>query len=88
MNFDFLVPKPTVEAVARDVRELGISMSELKQQQAEILKVLLAVNQSLAKLILRKAEEPEELTNAERAALIGLPPSMADLVDWDQVRRR
>lgn len=85
---DVLLPKPTVEAVARDVRELAIAVNELKAGQAEMVKALQAVNQSLAKLILQKSQEPDEMTNAQRAALIGLPPSMADLVDWDQIRRR
>lgn len=71
-----------------ELRDVHMQLTELKMQQAEMLKVMMASNQTLAKLMLTKANEPEELSNAERAALIGLPPSMADLVDWDQVRGR
>lgn len=70
------------------ITNLAVEINQLKMQQAEILKVLLAANQTLAKLILQKAQEPEELTNAQRAALLGLPNQMADLVDWEQIKGR
>ena len=74
--------------VSRELANLRAENMELRKGQAEILKVLIASNQTLAKLVLQKSQEPDELTNAQRAALLGLPPSMGDLVDWDQIRRR
>jgi hypothetical protein len=68
--------------------ELLRAIDTLRLQQVEMLKAILAANQTLAKLLLQKSTEPEELTNLERAALHGLPASMADLVDWEQVKGR
>lgn len=78
-------PRPELHVASRD---LLAAITELQREQAEVLKILVQINQSVAKLLLAKSTEPEELSHAERAALLGLPPAMADLVDWDQVRRR
>ena len=71
-----------------NVANLNAHLNEVRVQQVEIMKTLTAMNQSVAKLLLKHAENPQELTNEERAAMLGLPPSMAELVDWDQMRRR
>ena len=70
------------------VTNLNAHLNEVRVQQVEIMKTLTAINQSVAKLLLKHAQDPQEMTNEERAALLGLPPSMAELVDWDQMRRR
>ena len=74
--------------VRDDIANVKGDLTELKMQQAEMMKTLTAINQSVAKLLLKHAQDPQEMTNEERAALLGLPPSMAELVDWDQMRRR
>ena len=80
------------QAIRNDIANVKANVradcTELKMQQAEIMKTLTAINQSVAKLLIKHSQDPQELTNEERAALLGLPPSMAELVDWDQMRRR
>ena len=75
------------QAIRNDVANVKAGVTELRMQQAEIMKTLTAINQSVAKLLIKHSQDPQELTNEERAALLGLPPSMAELVDWDQMRR-
>lgn len=67
--------------------QLDTMIAEVRMQQNEMMKMLAAINQSIAKLVLQHAQQPEELTNEQRAALLGLPPSMSELVDWDQITR-
>ena len=79
-------------AIRNDVANLKLdltaALTESRMQQGEMMKTLTAINQSVAKLLLKHSQDPQELTNEERAAMLGLPPSMAGLVDWDQIRRR
>ena len=76
------------QTIRNDIANVKGDVTELKMQQIEMMKTLTAINQSVAKLLIKHSQDPQELTNEERAALLGLPPSMADLVDWDQIRRR
>lgn len=66
--------------------EILIESSKQLAQQAKLLEALTAINKSLAQFALQKAKEPEELTNAQRAALIGLPENYGDQVDWARMR--
>ena len=62
------------QAIRNDVANVKAGVTELRMQQAEIMKMLTAINQSVAKLLIKHSQDPQELTNEERAAMLGLPP--------------